>query len=639
MDRPTLEVTPERLSKLAVFQGLDDEAYARLAECMRLVSLAPGETLFGAGDAYQKAIYVLVDGGLELRRPTGQTSTVGSGDFVGLAGAVDGSPYTMTAQALSPVQLLMVPAEDLPTLEQTCPAPLVAVVHRVMAARMRERRISRETTSRVRSVPARAIMKSPLVTCGPEVTLAEAFAIMHERRIGSLGVTDTDGRLIGVLTYAGLSEAVLVRGADSDDNVMRVACEAPRVVSPEAPVWEVEEILQDPAIKYVMVLEDGRPLGMISQTDVLQNLIAHQGSVLAEVTRADNFAELAIQRRRIVNLASEALDGNRRASAASRIVSEFHLALQRRCVELTLEEMQHDDLGPPPAPFVLIIMGSGARREMMLNPDQDNGLIVADTPKAQTKKARRWFQTFSERVNQHLDEVGYGLCPGNIMASNPEYSKSLGEWKRQLTHVIEQPTEKAARWANIVLDFDTLYGDDDLTVALRKHVFEAIRTPSRLLAMMVQDDAEGRPPLGLFNRLITQADDKEKGKGKAKGKGKGKGKIDIKRNGLRILADAARIYALHAGVGARNTLERLNSLVRHEMLSRESLPSVREAYETLMEMLLAHQINQVQNGDPPDKLIKPKQLSSIEHEALRMAMRVIKQFQERLQSDFNISVF
>ncbi len=152
---------------------------------------------------------------------------------------------------------------------------------------------------------------------------------------------------------------------------------------------------------------------------------------------------------------------------------------------------------------------------------------------------------------------------------------------------------------------------------------------------MVKDDAEGRPPLGLFNRLITLSEDKSK-QGKESSK---KGKIDIKRNGLRILADAARIYALRAGIGARNTVERLNSLVRQDVLTRESVASAQEAYQTLMEMLLTHQIRQIEQGDPPDKLIKPKQLTPIEHENLRLAMLVIKRFQDKLQADFNTVVF
>ncbi len=632
--KPTASVSSEELAALRPFRDLSPEEQLQIAGSMRSVSLLPGEHLFHVGDPFRKAVHVIRRGQMEQSWPSGDSETRFPGDFVGLASAMQATPYVTAVRALSRVELLTVPAESLEKLEETC-RPLATVAYNVIAERVRDRGGGRHTTSRALAVSSRSLMKAPLITCGPEVNLAEAFGIMDERKIGGLGVTDAKGRLLGVLTYAGLSRAVLVQGARAEDNVMKVGCEVPRQVSPDAPISEVQEVLQDPAVKYVIVVEDERPLGMISQTDVLKYLIVQQGTILAEVTRAKDFTELGIQRRRIIRLAREALDHNREASAAARIVSEFHLALQRRCAELTQAQMKRKGLGSPPAPYCLIIMGSGARKEMFLNPDQDNGLIIADAPEAETKRARKWFQTFSEALNEHLHEVGYPLCPGNIMARNPDFHKTLGQWKKQFSHVIANPTEKAARWAHVVLEFDMLYGEASLAAELRSHVYRTLRENSRLLTLMVKDDAEGRPPLGLFNRLITLSEDKGK---EAKGSSK-KGKIDIKRNGLRILADAARIYALRAGIGARNTIERLNSLVRQDVLTRESVASAQEAYQTLMEMLLTHQIRQMEQGDPPDKLIKPKQLTPIEHENLRLAMLVIKRFQEKLQADFNTVVF
>ena len=146
--------------------------------------------------------------------------------------------------------------------------------------------------------------------------------------------------------------------------------------------------------------------------------------------------------------------------------------------------------------------------------------------------------------------------------------------------------------------------------------------------MMATENAEWRPPLGFFNQLIPL------GFFNVHGGVKAKGKIDIKCNGLNILADIVRIYALKAGVHNRNTLERLMGLVRRGELSSEYANSVRAAYEALLDMLLSHQIRRAEKGKRLDRLIKPNQLSAVDHEILRMSMRVIKGFQEKLQSDF-----
>lgn len=625
MQRPSTRASVEALRQFPLFSRLTAPQFEQVAACLTPLVLQPGDHLFQAGEPFKRAIHIVQRGKLELRRKEGGVFTLGPGELIGLTHYLDKAPYNSTAMALTTVQLLALPAAELHDIEEKCPA-LFNAINRIIAERIRDRGTPRQITSRVLTLPARSVMKSPFVTAGADLTLRQAFEMMTSRKIGSLGVTGTDGRLLGVLTYAGLSEAVLIKGAAPDADVLKVVCETSHTVGPDAPLWQVEEIQQDHGVKYVIVAEGDRPLGMISQTDILNALIAHQGLVLAEINRAKSFVKLAAHHGRVLSVAQEARENNRRASAAVRILSEFHLALQRRCVELTLEQMAHEGLGEPPGPYALIIFGSVARKETMLNPDQDNGIILGDGPATESVAAQRWFDTLSDRVNLHLDEVGYPLCPGNIMARNVMFHKTLRQWQQQITHIAHLPTEKGARWANIVFDFDTLYGDDNLVSQLRKHVSLQLHENPRLLKLMVADDAEGRPPLGLFNRLITQRSDTDKGKGK----------IDIKRNGLRIIADAARIYALRDDIDTRNTGDRLAALVRQGTLSADFVASINAAYEELLDLLLSHQIQRMQTGLEVDKLIDPEGLSPLHHESLRMAMRTVKRFQEKLQTEFDL---
>ena len=253
----------------------------------------------------------------------------------------------------------------------------------------------------------------------------------------------------------------------------------------------------------------------------------------------------------------------------------------------------------------------------MLDPDQDNGLILANLDGEATKRVTAWFETFCLRANQNLDQVGYPLCPGDIMARTPLYHKTLSAWQEQVSKLVHSPNVKAARFSNIVFDFRTLYGDESLTLALRTHVHKEIAAHPRLLQYMVQDDAEGRPPLNLFNQLVTQ----------------GEGKVDVKRNGLRIIADAARILALRAGIGNCNTTDRLEALARLGALSADFTATVAAAYDELLEITLAHQIKQYRAGEQPDKLVVTGSLPSTDRETLRVAMRAVKRFQDRLHDE------
>jgi len=47
---------------------------------------------------------------------------------------------------------------------------------------------------------AKDVMTSPVITVEPDVTMLEAIRIMLQSRISGLPVTNSDGRLVGILT-------------------------------------------------------------------------------------------------------------------------------------------------------------------------------------------------------------------------------------------------------------------------------------------------------------------------------------------------------------------------------------------------------------------------------------------------------
>jgi CBS domain-containing protein len=213
------------------------------------------------------------------------------------------------------------------------------------------------------------------------------------------------------------------------------------------------------------------------------------------------------------------------------------------------------------------------------------------------------------------------------MARNPMFHKTLSQWQQQFSHLIKKPNMKGAIWSNIVFDFDTLYGDDSLTYLLRQHLHGALQKNHRLLDYMVEHDAEGKPAIGLFNRLITSDEDAERGS------------IDIKRNGLRIIADAARVYALANGISQCNTLERLKSLVHRGILSADLVDAVSFAYEELLDMILQKQIQQKRSDQKLDKRVYLEELNEQQHSMLRMSMRAIKRLQDKLQGQYGRAAF
>jgi CBS domain-containing protein len=608
------------------FRDLEPAALERLLAGAGKRRLGAGDTLFEVGQAFLDEVYIVRRGEIELERPDGRRETAAPGYLVGLSSYLGDSPYASGATARSDVDLLVLPASRLREAEDREPA-LFDAINRLIGTGLRARSVSANLSGSGLTQPAASIMSTPLSTCPPEADIRGVVAAMLRDNVGSVVVVGPDDHLHGMVTFRTLARYLSKEGVDPASEPVTNALQTVTAISGDTPLWQAQDIQERERSKYLVVTRDGRPVGMLSQTDIAHELRVHQSGVYPTVSRAQSYEELAEHYLGIDSIAALALETNRRARVAVRILSETHLAIQRRCLEMTVAELESEGHGEAPVPYALIIMGSGGRREMMLDPDQDNGLIIADHPERDAKAIDAWFAHFADRLNVNLDRVGYILCPGDIMARNPMYRKSLSSWKSQITQMTERPNEKIARWSNIVFDFNAQFGDGELARELRAHVNGQLHRNPGLLKFMAEDDAQGRAPLNWFNQLVTTD------------RPDGMEVVDVKRNGMRIVANNARILALKSGIDVCNTSDRIEALVRREILSEDFGATVSAAYDELLGILLMHQIEQRRAGVPLDKEVAPQDLPAPAREALRVSMRAVKRFQDRLQGEMGGQLF
>ena len=601
-------------------EGLEPVPEQALEQLLRIATpgpeLAAGDVLYDEGDPYRGRVYLVDAGVFELTRTGRAPRQAPAGYFMGLSSYFSDSPFTARATALEQSRVMLLDAAALRDLERDQPA-LAAAFDRFIRASLEQRRVDTGDPAAAVNVPVASVMSSPLRTCPVDTSQADAVALMDAAGVGSVLLEDGGGDR--VVTYASLARRMALPDTRPTADPVRDAALPVLRVDAQDPLWKAQDLQLREGAKYLLVERDGAAVGMLSQTDMVRALQSRD-TPMAPVRDARDMAALRAVYDAMVSTAAGLLQSNRLARVAVRSLSEAHLAVQRRCVELTLEEMLVHGDGTPPAPFALIIMGSGGRREMLLDPDQDNGMILDDGVEGDAG-AGGWFERFAGRLNVNLDACGYVLCPGDIMARNPMYRKSLAAWKAQIARLCRRPTEKAARWSSIVFDFDTQYGDAALTRQIRRHVNRELGEHPRLLNLMVDDDARGRAPLNWFNQLV------------ATGERGGRDTVDVKRNGLRMVANAARILALKHGVTAGNTSERISALARAGVMGRDLEATVLDAYDELLAILLSHQIRQRRAGQVPDKAVAPDDLMPRERESLRISMRAVKRFQEFLQDE------
>ena len=155
----------------------------------------------------------------------------------------------------------------------------------------------------------------------------------------------------------------------------------------------------------------------------------------------------------------------------------------------------------PPVPFALILMGSAGRGECLLAPDQDNGFVLADYDDAAHTRIDAYFVPLAERFTQLLDAIGFPLCLGNVMATNPVWRKRISEWRRQIAIWLRKRTEAQLLLSDILVDFQHVWGDAALSQALRASHHAGDRREPDLHQGPVRD--RGRPRRGA--RLVRAA--------------------------------------------------------------------------------------------------------------------------------------
>ena len=114
------------------------------------------------------------------------------------------------------------------------------------------------------------IARQKILTAAPDVTIAEAARLMKKATVGAVMVIDDDGRLVGIFTERDALFRVLAEGRDPKrTRLADVMTSHPQTISPDKSFGHAMLIMYDGGFRHVPVIENGRPVGMVSARDAL----------------------------------------------------------------------------------------------------------------------------------------------------------------------------------------------------------------------------------------------------------------------------------------------------------------------------------------------------------------------------------
>lgn len=116
----------------------------------------------------------------------------------------------------------------------------------------------------------RTLVEGQEVAASPKnTTVVEAARLMKQRQVGALMVVE-DGKLIGIFTERDALIRVVAEGRDArTTEIGEVMTRNPQAIHPDKPFADALRMMHECRFRHVPVVEDGRPIGMVSARDAL----------------------------------------------------------------------------------------------------------------------------------------------------------------------------------------------------------------------------------------------------------------------------------------------------------------------------------------------------------------------------------
>ncbi|MEA2199301.1 MAG: hypothetical protein QOJ25_3352 [Solirubrobacteraceae bacterium] len=565
------------LSRGAPFDALAPDELTELVSGTEIEFHLAGSVILSEDGGPVTFLRVILSGAVDVVHEDRLLDLLGPGDTFGHAAMLSGLPPGFEARA----------AED--TL---CYRIAVAVARPLLErARGRELAVGRHEPGHQ---PVARLIRSTTVRITPGTAISEAA-----RRITDAGATaaiiDLPGNDFGILTDRDLRKRVVAAGVPASAPVETVMTAPVFTVTPDRLGSEVLfELLERGIDHATVVTERGQLVGVVDAIDLFAVQPRSWFGTRSAIDRSRDVEALAAVARRLPSIMVDLHRSSLRALELARVLSALVDAVTQRVLELVpapeaadLEAAAPDAAAAEAAArdgIVWVAVGSQARRE--LTPaSRARGAVVSSVP-----PPGRW-----------LAEVGAALSRCGL--DGVTVARSASEWTRAAVEdglALTLLTDQRALWGTPRDPLPVLDGDPRLLAALAR----------RVLASSAPTGFGDASVLGLEG---------------ARGD-----RLDIRAAAAIPIVELARWAGAAAGHSEGSTLDRLGAAAAAGIIEDVDARTLADAFETVYELRIAHQMEQLAAGEAPDDLLDPALMSPLTRGHLRDVFRAVAAAQRKL---------
>lgn len=470
--------------------------------------------------------------------------------------------------------------------------------------------------TKVKLLPVHIIEDSAsLVTAAQTMTEANLKHVLVRRnKSNERHPTKANQSDVGILTDTDICRAVSELKDLANTQSGQYSNFKLRTIEHHQDVSEALLTMQRYRIHRLPVVDDsGNIIGVLGQTDLLGYLSHHSQLISVQIEQAHDLSSLNTAVEMIGKYIRTQQQNGIKVGVISRMVQTLNAQVFTKLWQLIVPEIVFENT-------CVIVMGSEGRGEQIMRTDQDNALII-----------RNGFNhpelaDYAEQFNQSLASMGYPLCDGNIMMTNPMWRLPLNKFEKQISSWFALKEPNHGVWISAILDSSYVCGDERLLTSLREHIKIAHDNADPMMIRQFARVALQFGDVGQWWQRFSPF--------RNKGKDEHANDIDLKKAGIFPLVHGIRTMAMEQNIyHVTSSKGRLKALARAGIINDKRAETLAETLDFFMGQRLAVALS---TEDKLARQVDPTTLSSLERDLLKECLNVVKGFKNELISRYQL---
>lgn len=435
----------EHLGRYPPFDRLSEQLLDMVASSVEISYFRAGSLILSYKQSID-SLYYIRSGAVETYRHNNELyNRLGEGDIFGHLGLLHNHHVRYPVSAIEDTLVYLIPDA---VFQQLCDedenfADFVELSgSRLKATVEQSQRENDMMVTRVRSL----ISRLP-VTIEESATVEQAAQVMTEQHVSAilllavadetnpLAYSDNEGQywaITGILTDQDFRMRVLAHGGSAQTRLSEIKQGELISIQSDETVYEAMLAMLRNNVQHLPILHRRRPVGVVQLADIVRYETHNSLYLVSNIFHQSDVKGLARLMPEVRAAFIRLVDEGATSQMIGSALSTIGRSLIRRLLELA-----HDELGPPPVPYCLMVNGSMARDDQSITTDQDNALVLSDAFEPDQHDA--YFAELARRLSDGLAACGYTYCTGGIMATNQKWRQPLSVWKKYFEEWIDRP--------------------------------------------------------------------------------------------------------------------------------------------------------------------------------------------------------